>query len=171
MKKLLTILIFTIGSSLFAGNEKLLDPISPSDRSELSTVWLETANSYFVKRKMSDAKALYLFAIELFPSGDSAKEARKLLEVNFYLTNRYDSNQVFQFFVKRADILTNEQVKLNNYLLGAIAKKDKDVLHNISIIYYNRNEIELMRKYLKEALDNGLSIEAVDTRMKDLLKE
>ena len=136
MKYLLIPLLLIISISL--GYSKMppqVNELSPEYRQSLAADWLETAKAYYTGSKADKAKSSLNYVIELYPMGQEAEEARKLLKEYFNINSPYKPDITFKNFIKSGDTETNDIYRINSYLMANIIKIDKIALYKTAKAY------------------------------------
>lgn len=164
----LAIAAFVAANSAFAQLE-LFDTLSPEARKALSVSWADTGKAFQAAGKLKDAKACFLYAVDSYPMGPAAEEARKLLKDSFKTGVAYDTNKLFDFYVKRAKAQKEEQLKLNNYLMALEIGQKADLLYEAAVSAFKLNEKDSAKDLLLKALANGFNKASVSDELKPLL--
>jgi len=170
MKKMtgvLSIILLFAFSGIFAQVD-LFDSLSPDARKVLADSWLDTGKTFQNLKKLKDAKACFEYANDAYPMGASATEARQVLQDSFRIRLSFETNKQFDFYVKRAKVQTNEQFRLNNYLMAAELKADKDVFYQAAVSAYGQNEKDLAKTLLQKAFAAGLDKASISEELKSL---
>lgn len=157
-----------LAAALGFSNNTNFDPMKPAKRKELSSSWLETGKAFLEAGKNKNARASFMYAIEAYPMGDSASEARSLLKEKFNTTLSYNPVAVFNGFVKRAE-KSADDIKLNLYLMALEVKDDANVDYQVARLYYKAGSKNEAKDYLVRALAAGLDKSQVEADLLSLV--
>lgn len=151
-----------------AGYSKSYDEFSPVKRMSISGDWLDTGKAFQQNNKTAKAKACFIYAIEVYPMGKDAAEARSILKSSFGTDIPYDAEQTFNSFVNRAREMGNLKYRLNNFLMALEIKEDKNVLQKTAVVYLKLGDKSNAAEFLKRAVAAGLTEAETDPALKGL---
>lgn len=160
----LVMLTFTVGC--FAGQVKEYERMSPDKRKTFAADWLETGKAFQNNKKKQKAINSFRYVTEIYPMGDSAAEARKILADSYGIRIAYNAETVYQNYLKAAEVSAEPLLKLNHLLMALEIKKDKLVLQKVAILYLDAGDAVNSGLYYKMAVEAGLTPEETDTRLK-----
>ncbi len=170
MKKLILLSLLFLSGALFAKQKINVSPLKPEQRKIFAENWLETGKTYFALNKRKNAKACYLFTIEVYPMGAAAEEARRLLKTDFSKKIIYNSEQTYSNYLKLAEKSTNKNFKLSNLEMAQVIRKDADILYRIAVLQLALGNQDAAAASLNKALKMGYPAEKVEANLKAVLK-
>ncbi len=168
MKKLWVILLVAAVAVMGFGAKKSYDEFSPAKRMSIASDWLETGKAFQKNNKNRQAKASFTYAIEVYPMGKDAAEARQILKNQFDTDMPYNAESVFRSFMAKGDSLPNGKPKLNNYLMALEVRDDKTANHKAALVYLRIGDRANAAEYLRRAIAGGLTEGEINPALKDL---
>ena len=173
MKKyvVLTLVLLSL-NMVFAKRTKLnfVDQLGPTQRKSFAAAWLETGKAYLKSGDKKDAKASFQYCIKLYPYGDKAAEARKHIKQITGKGLKYNAEDSYKYFIKRAGKLKNTKLKLNNVLMAMELKVEADVAALAADLYYTLGKNDKAAEYAKKALEAGYDIKKFKPEIASLIQ-
>lgn len=173
MKKLmmLSFLVLFISSGLFAKTKLNVSGFGPQERKIFAENWLETGKAYQALKKNKNAKACYLFTIELYPMGAAAEEARSLLKTRFGKSVTYNSEKTYSNYLKLAGQSKNKKFQLSNLQMAQVIHKTADISYRVARLQLELGDQAAATVSLDEALKMGYPMDKVDKNLKAILSQ
>jgi tetratricopeptide (TPR) repeat protein len=144
--RIFAIPLFIFGLFIFGfsgeSSGKSYKDLSPEKRKAFAADWLETGKAYYKSAKMNNAKSSFKNVIEIYPMGQSAEEARKLLKAYFKLDISYNPEKSFSDYVKSAENTADKSLRLSNYLMALEIKKDPAIIKKAAQLYLEMGKKE-----------------------------
>ncbi len=165
MKRVITIVVFSLVTVYFSFGFYL--NLTPNQRKELSSDWLEAGKAFELSGKNKKAIASYKHAFNLYPFGESGKEAQRILKEKYKITLEFtkDSFEKQNISLAKKYEKSNYKYSVNAYLMAHEVSKNPEYLYKASVILFNNNIKEKAKKLAQEAIKSGFDSKKVDPRI------
>lgn len=156
MIRVIGIVIFSLVTVYFSFSFYL--NLTPNQRKDLASDWLEAGKAFENSGKHKKAIASYKHAVNLYPFGESGKEAQRILKEKYKITLEFSKSS----FEKQNISLAKKYEKLNYkysvnaYLMAYDVSGNPEYLYKASVILFDNNQKEKAKALAQEAIKNGL---------------
>ncbi|MGC8767624.1 MAG: hypothetical protein ACP5QP_08030 [Brevinematia bacterium] len=161
MRKLSVVLGFLLISYLGFG---FYLNLTPEQRKDLANDWLEAAKAFDMVGKSKKAIVSYKHTFNLYPFGEAAQEAQKILKEKYDIKVSYTKESFEKYNLKLASKYEKENYKyaVNAYLMAYDVSGNPEYLYKASLVLYNNGMKNKAKELANEAISKGVDSTKVD---------
>ena len=132
--------------------------LTPSQRKDLAKDWLEAAKAYEKSGKAKKAIISYKHVYNLYPFGNEAKEAQRVLKEKYGVSvTQFDEALFENYNVDLAKKYEKEKYKysVNAYLMAYDVSGKPDYLYKAALVYWENGQKDKAKDLALKAIQAG----------------